>query len=315
MFRLLLIISLLFMSTVAPVYAETVSGSDDYVMSEFESLDVAKQRAMQKALRNAQESAGVFVQSSTQVVNLVVTKDEINTMTAGILKVLDVQYDLTPLEGGKSILVKATVQAEIADNDIEKWLNRPADERSELVAQNLELQKAIAAQDAQIAELKRQLADKPQDTEKISKQFATEDKAFLSNQKLFEASKFYYNGDLNGAINLCAQAIEFNTSNAVAYSIRGAIYYRLNDFNSAIADYNKAIELNASDYQYFYNRGLAYVQLNNFSLAAQDFSSAIQLNPSDSDSWYNRAICRQRLGDYAGCQEDLSKAKSLGYQS
>lgn len=312
MFRLLLIISLLFMST---AYAEPVVGSDDYIMSEFESLDVAKQRALQKALRSAQESAGVFVQSKTSVVNLVVTHDEINTMTAGILKVIDVQYQLKPLDDGKSILVKATVEAEIADDDINKWLDRPTGERAELVAQNLELQKAIAAQDAQIAELKRQLANKPQDTEKISEQFAVENKAFLSNQKLSEASKLFYNGDFKGAINLCAQAIELNVSNAVAYSIRGAIYYRLNDFNSAIADYNKAIELNSSDYQYFYNRGLAYVKLNNFSLAAQDFSTAIQLNPSDADSWYNRGICRQRLGDYAGCQEDLSKAQSLGYHS
>ena len=290
---------------------KSYEASDEYIMSEFETIDIAKQRAQQKALRAAQEQAGVFVQSNTQVVNLMVTKDEINTMTAGILKVTNVHYSLTDIDG-KSFIVKATVKADIDTDDLDKYLKRPPAERADLVAQNLELQKAIAAQDAQIAELKRQLADKPQDKVVISEQFAAENKVFLSNQQLSEAGKLYYNGDLNGAISNCTRAIELNPSNAVAYSIRGAIYYRLNDFNSAIADYNKAINFNSSDYKNFYNRGLAYVKLNNYRSAAQDFSRAIELNPNDADSWQNRGFCRQHLGDYYGAQSDLRQAKALG---
>ena len=293
---------------------KTYEGSDEYIMSEFETIDIAKQRAKQKAERAAQEKAGVFIESNTQVVNMMVTKDEIRTMTGGILKIVDVQYDLKPLADGKSLIIRATVKADIDSDDIEKWLNRGTDERSELVAQNVELQKAIAAQDAQIAELKRQLAAKPQDAEKISEQFAAEDKVFRSNQELAEAGKFYYNGDFSGARNLCTKAIELNPDNATAYSIRGAIYYRLNDFNSAVADFNKAAALNPNDYRNFYNRGLAHVKLNDLRKAVEDFSGAIQINPNDADSYYNRAVCRQRLGDYYGSQEDLNRARALGYR-
>ena len=293
---------------------KTYEGNGEYIMSEFETIDIAKQRAKQKAERAAQEKAGVFIESNTEVVNMMVTKDEIRTMTGGILKIVDVQYDLKPLADGKSLIVRATVKADIDSDDIEKWLNRGTDERSELVAQNVELQKAIAAQDAQIAELKRQLAAKPQDAEKISEQFAAEDKVFRSNQELAEAGKFYYNGDFNGARNLCTKAIELNPDNATAYSIRGAIYYRLNDFNSAVADFNKAAALNPNDYRNFYNRGLAHVKLNDLRKAVEDFSGAIQLNPNDADSYYNRAVCRQRLGDYYGSQEDLNRARALGYR-
>ena len=298
-----------------PVNAEikTYEGSDEYIMSEFETIDIAKQRAKQKAERAAQEKAGVFIEANTEIVNMKIAKDEIRTMTGGILKIVDVQYQLTPLADGKSLIIRATVKADIDSDDINKWLNRGTDERSELVAQNIELQKAIAEQDAQIAELKKQLADKPQDTEKISAQFATEDKIFRSNQQLAEAGKLYYNSDFRGAITLCTKAIEFNPDNATAYSIRGAIYYRLNDFNGAVADFNKAIELNPKDYRNFYNRGLAHVKLNDFRKATEDFSGAIQLNPNDADSYYNRAVCRQRLNDYYGSQEDLNKARSLGY--
>ena len=300
-----------------PVNAQiiTCEGSDQYIMSEFETLDIAKQRAKQKAMRAAQEQAGVFVESSTEVVNMMVTKDEIHTMTAGILKVIDVNYSCKPLPDASTFIVSATVKANVDTDDVSNWLNRPTDERADLVAQNMELQKAIAAQDAQIAELKRQLAEKPQNKVSIAEQFAAEDKVFLSNQQLYESGKLYYNGDLNGAVQLCTRAIELSAANASAYSIRGAIYYRLNDFNSAIADYNKAIELNSFDYRNFYNRGLAYVKLNNYSSAAQDFSSAIQLNPNDADSWQNRASCRQRLGDYYGAQEDLQRARAISSRS
>ena len=282
---------------ISPVDAEvrTYEGSDEYIMSEFETIDIAKQRAKQKAERAAQEKAGVFVESNTEVVNMMVTKDEIITMTGGILKVVDVQYQLTPLADGKSLIVRATVKADIDSDDINKWLNRGTGERSELVSQNLELQKAVAAQDEQIAELKRQLAAKPQNAEKISEQFAAEDKIFRSNQLLTEASKLYYNGDLNGVLSLCTQAIELNPNNAIAYSIRGAVYYRLNDFNGAVADFNRATQLNPSDYKNFYNRGLAHVKLKDYRSAERDFSRALELNPNDEDSRYNRDLCRRAM--------------------
>lgn len=85
-------------------------------MSEFETIDIAKQ----KAERVAQEQAGVFVEERTDVVNMRVTKDEIITMTGGILKVIDMQYKLTPLDDGKSLIVRATVRADIDTDDIAK---------------------------------------------------------------------------------------------------------------------------------------------------------------------------------------------------
>ncbi|MBR4903930.1 MAG: tetratricopeptide repeat protein [Selenomonadaceae bacterium] len=277
---------------------KTCTGTDEYIMSEFETIDIAKQRAKQKAERVAQEQAGVFVESNTEVINMMVTKDEVRTMTCGILKIVDVQYQLTPLEDGKSLVVKATVKADVDTDEINGWLNRPPQERSELVDKNLELQKAIEEQDKQIAELKSKLAaaESKQDKEKISAQFNSEDKNFLSNQKLEEAMKFYYARDFNGTFSLCTQAIELNPSNAIAYSIRGVIFYYQKDFNGALSDFNRAIQLNSSDYKNFYNRGLAYIKLNNYRAAAEDFDAALKLNPNDSDSRYNRDLCRRAMG-------------------
>lgn len=130
--------SLLIMSS---VHAQimTVTASDDYIMSEFETIDIAKQRAKQKALRAAQEKAGVFVESNTDVVNLMVTNDEIHTLTAGILNVSDVSYSQESLPNVNGLVIHATVTAIVDTDDIANWLNRSPAERADLVAKNIEL--------------------------------------------------------------------------------------------------------------------------------------------------------------------------------
>ena len=307
--------TLLFAST-ADAEIRTYEGSDEYIMSEFETIDIAKQRAKQKAERVAVESAGVFVESTTEVVNMMVTKDEIFTMAGGILKIVDVQYKLTPLDDGKSLIVRATVKADIDTDDIAKWLNRKPGERSELVAQNKDLQAAIDAQDKQIAELKARLdaAENGQAKEKIAEQFAAEDKIFKANQKVEYALKLYYAGNLNGALESCTQAINDNENSALAYSLRGTIYYQLGQYQNAVDDLTQAAVFNRSDEKIFYNRALAYIKLQDYRSAAIDFTSAIQLNPNDADAYYNRALCWQRLQNIPQFNADLAKARALGYK-
>ena len=109
--------SLLFMPC-ANAQVMTVTGSDDYIMSEFETIDIAKQRAKQKAMRAAQEQAGVFVQSSTDVVNLVVTNDEIHTLTAGILNVSNVTYSQVVLPNVNGLIIHFIIIALDEHNNI-----------------------------------------------------------------------------------------------------------------------------------------------------------------------------------------------------
>ena len=144
----------------ANVHAEIkiYEGSGEYVMSEFETLDVAKQRAKQKAERNAQEQAGVFVSSYTRVKNAQVQEDEIIAITNGILKIVDVQEQLLPQSDRKSILIRVTIKAKIDTDDVNKWLEKGIEQRAELARQNDELRKAIAEQDKKIAELQKHVA-------------------------------------------------------------------------------------------------------------------------------------------------------------
>ena len=290
-------------------------GVGEYVMSDFETPDVAKERAKQRAEQNAQEQAGVFVNSYTEVNNLMVTKDEITVITSGILNVTEIKYDREFLSGEEGTLFRAKIKASIDTDGISKWLNMQAGEQFES-GQTHGLQAAIIAQNKKIDELKRQLEDKHsnRNADYFKKEFTEVDNEFLSNQKIDAGNKYYFQGDYYSAISNYTQAIELNSRNTIAYRNRGTSFANLKKYHRAVEDFSKIISLEPNNSTAYVGRGAAYIALKDFSNAITDLSKAIQLNPSDSMAYYNRGICYQALNDMVRAEEDFVRAKSLNYQ-
>lgn len=181
---MLFIVSIMLVAAVT--HAEIYTGEGSYIMSEVETLEVARERAKADAMRNATEKAGVYVKSYSRSKNFELEEDIIETMTANILKLIEkpVFQMLEEVDNLEGVMIRVTVKVQIDDSDINRWLNKDEQEKSELVAQMETLRKANEEQAKQIAELKRQLANNPQDKEQITKKFEDEDKIFLSNQKV-----------------------------------------------------------------------------------------------------------------------------------
>ena len=58
-------------------------------MSDFETPDIAKQRAKVRAEQHAAEQAGVYVSSYTKTINNAISVDEITAIASTIIKVVD----------------------------------------------------------------------------------------------------------------------------------------------------------------------------------------------------------------------------------
>ena len=86
-----LIAGSLFTMPTANAEIKTYEGSDEYFMNEFETMDIAKQRAKQKAERVAQENAGVYISSYSETKDMELVKDEVISIACGILSVVDVK--------------------------------------------------------------------------------------------------------------------------------------------------------------------------------------------------------------------------------
>ena len=83
-----LLISLLLASS-SPAYADTktLTAYASYIMGDGETPSFAEAMALQRAKQTALEEAGTYVQSYTKSVNQDLTKDEIQTLTGGVMQV------------------------------------------------------------------------------------------------------------------------------------------------------------------------------------------------------------------------------------
>ena len=294
-------------------HAEIYIAEGSYCMSEGENLGVAKERAKADAMRYACEQAGVYVKSYSRMKNFELEADVIETITANIIKLVEDPhfYPLETVDNLEGVLIRVTVKAQIDDSDITRWLNKDEQEKSTLVSQNEDLRKANEEQARQIAELKRQLAANPQDREQITKKFEAEDKIFLSNQKVEEATKLWDKKDFTGAISLCNEALDLNPNNELAYSRRGTAYNGLKQRERAITDYNKAIQVNPNYDKAYNNRGNVYRHLKQYNRAIQDYSKAIEINPNYTSAYYNRGRAYRHMKQYERAIQDYDKAIEL----
>lgn len=194
--------------TAAVVFAEikTYSGTGRYVMSDFENQKIAKMRARQRAEKDAQKQAGVYLKTFSRTVNLKLADDEITAVTNNITNIVgEVKYErkIAEADGETVIIWTATLTANIDTDGIYDWVKRGDKDKVTIVHQNDSLQDAIQKNDELSASLTEQYnrATSQAERDKIRKQMKDADRDFLANQKKDEGNKFYYDKDFIGALN------------------------------------------------------------------------------------------------------------------
>lgn len=265
---------------------KTYTGVGEDYASEFETQDTAKKRAVEKAIQDAKEQAGVYLVSYSRVSNFNLAEDEISTITSNAAKVVgaikyeSLQNKLT--NGITMTLWRATLNVAIDDAEIINWQNESKDFRLNLINQTREAQRAASESDKEVMALRNLLFElkRAEDGVKLKEQFKNTDKVFLANQKIREGDSLYY----------------------------------AKNYKSAVARYNEALKLNPNNVSAYNNRGVCYRQLNDYRKAFTDFEIAIELNPKYANAYYNRGLCYQLLGSNAQAQADFAQAIKLGFR-
>ena len=316
----LLLTAIFFIANTANAEIKTYEGVGEYVMSDFETPEIAKQRAKQRAEQNAQEKAGVFVKSNTKVVNLQVKDEEIEVMTSGIMKVHSVEYDKKIDSEG--FIFTAKVLVDIDTDEIDNWLEKNVAEKSELIEQNRALKNSLAEQEKKLAELKSKLeaAEKnnsinysPQIRQEISEGFVQSDNIFLSNKFFEEGNIFYGRQDYRNAINSYTQAIKFNSQNVSAYVYRGSAYGSIKDYTNAERDYIQAIRLDNRNINARIGLSLVYYYVHDYAAAIHELNNIIGMNGRNGQAYYLRALCFRNIHRPLEAMKDYGYAKYFGY--
>lgn len=133
----LMVISLL----TAPALAaeKLISATGMYIAGASESLNDAKQNALQDAMRQAAEQAGVLVNSYSKTHNMQLTDDEVTVVATKIIKVIDKKFDVELLSDSEikvTAYVDVVVNTESMNEDIIKLKNK----NEELLSEKTNLQ-------------------------------------------------------------------------------------------------------------------------------------------------------------------------------
>ncbi len=311
-----LIVMIVLCLSVLNVNAEvqTYEGIDEYyVLGAVENINVARERAHERALRDAREKAGLYIRTFSRMLNTKLVEDEIITLSSGIMRVVESAYEVIPMKDKEGFIIRATVRADIDDNDVEKFLNKDAQELARFVVNEKAILQQEEQQDKKIETLKQEYVQATTAEEKqvIAQQIAEEDKIFLSNLKLREGNKFIDEGDNKSAEKAFSEAIKFNPENTLAWDNRGVAYINQKKYTQAIADFDKAIELNPNFYMAYDNCSYAYTELKKYEQAIQYSNKAIELNPKYAIAWNNRGAAKSWLHLMREAIADYDKAIEL----
>jgi tetratricopeptide (TPR) repeat protein len=311
-----------------------------YQASEADSKLSSRAIALEQVKRLLLERLGTYLEAETEVKNFQLTKDQIITLTAGIVsaEIIDERWD------GQTYYLKAKISAD--PNGVASSIENLRQDRQkveELRETRKKADEALKEIERLREELETAKAEKPnlnRYNEAVNSLSATDwfekgyalgssgkwREAIEANNKAIELNPTFvmaYNnrgnayaglGDHRQAIKDYDRAIGLDPKYASAYNNRGNSYFALGDHRQAIRDCGKAIELNPKIAQAYYNRGIAYFGLGDNRQAIRDFDKAIELNPNFTWAYYNRGVAYRGIGGSMQAMEDYKSAARLGHR-
>lgn len=322
------------MLPVAQAEVRTFEGTGECLMSEFETLDIVKQRAQERAEQNCVEQAGIYVKGYTRTVNMMVAEDEVTAIAGNVRNVTAVKFTTTPLENGLGMYVKAHIVAQVDSKRIDKWLSRDSRENVSAVSHYKDYRKELVRQDKELDELHRKIMAAPTGTEKmkLKEAVANADKRFRSLQMTEKVIRIYKDPDAKydhlKLVKTLTKAIEIDGSNAKAYTWRAIIYGQIAGWyagekpwalnadpekyqyyeNLAHASVNKAIEVDPNYYYAYVIRALHYASGPEQAMA--DVNKAVEVAPDVAEAYGSRAYFHEK-GNLLLALKDINKAIEL----
>ena len=306
---------------------QTVEADGYYVVGDGpdENMAVARERAKADARQKASEKAGVYVESLSEVKMGELTRDEVRTISANVLEVLqDEPVTPVPIQvetsaGTLSVLrLHCHMVAKVDTANVMEQLSMDTIRMEEAVKKNQELEKELAAINEEISRIKGAYQN-ASDTEKGK--LGEEMKA---NERRFEAMEWCRKGDSYGlferdgeakAAECYNKALEIDPTYANAYICLGRLYY----FTGTEPDVNyfrKAVELEPNNALYWDYLGdaAAYDSKREVTDAGISYyKRATELDPTNPNYWahlgglyYNRLY----NGDLLVPKDDVQKQRA-----
>ena len=303
-FSVLTIALLIIFQAVGFAATGTFSASGEYLMSDYDTPEIAEEIALDFAKQSAAEQAGVYLESYSRTVNFELEADEIKTVASSKVEVLEKNISRQFQRDGR-ILLRADIRAKVDTSELDAFLQQERQQRQLVIQQykmlqemNDKIKQDIETFQAKLAVIKDEVKDDDLivEQERINREFLSKQaldvinlkRAIKLNPKEFRAYTYQSflvksNLDKLSAVN---KSIILNPNYGLNYMYRGEYYQNLGDINNnremyarAVENYSKVIERKSEDemdHLFFYNVGWLYYNRAESYNALEDYDHAIE---------------------------------------
>lgn len=302
---IILSLGLSFMLFNLPAFADNVTFTKEYIYtaSDIDSKVSSRAIALEQVKKLLLEELGVYVISETEISNAQLTKDQVKTFSAGIVKanIIDEKWD------GKTYYIKANITADPQDvaSSIAKLLDNKA-LREELEETKTKTEAALRTIERMKIELAKAQAT-PQQQERYNQEIRK-----LTAQDWFKKGYLLHTShNYQGTVDALSESIKLNPNIPEAYLGRGSAYWKMGNYQLAIKDFDTAIELDPNVSVAYGGRGAVYNDIGDYQRAINDFTIAIKLSPSSAAAYFHRGVAHSALGNYQPAIKDFDVAIEL----
>ena len=302
--------------SVASAEVKTIEAEGYYTMGDGpeENPAIAKERARADAKRAASEQACTFVESLSEIKDNQLTRDEIRTISATILQVVQDPISVEVINQD-IIQYHCHIKVLVDTDNVQSQLYQGRDKLEEATQRIKELEEDKARLNAELAELKAKYKVASVAERKIiSKEFKLNEEKFSALQLTEKGEECYNKRDYNGAIEALNKAIEIDPNYANAWAWLGAVYNDFGNSEKAMAMNLKAIEINPKNAMAWNNIGVTYSNLGNLDKAIESYERACSLDKKLYYPYSNLGRVYLDIGDFDKAIEYCNKAVEISPQ-
>ena len=309
------IITALFLFFGTPSYAAeptVVTAEGKYVMGDMDSKKDARMLALMEAKRIALEKAGTYVESSSEVKNFSLTKDQINTLATGIMSVDILKEDWKM--SGENMVATILIRAQIDTANLKGRIAAMHDEEKN-VDDSGEIRKQLAVLQKELAELKA--ARTTQGGGKTAAPGIKEKhdeiiKTMSALDHLEEGNRALDAGQWDQALNSFDAALALNSSLSGAYAGQAAVFQQTGRAAEALGKIATALKLEPGSAKNHAIKALILQKQGKNELALASLNRAIELRPRGPKLYLLRSNIFAQLKKPRAAIEDLNRACNLG---
>jgi tetratricopeptide (TPR) repeat protein len=303
----------------APALAETkiVTATGKYVMGDRDSKNDAKKVALMNAKQMALEKAGTYISSLTEVKNYQLSKDEISSLTAGVVTIQEKDEKWT-MEG-ESPVVTITIKAAVETENLQEKIRSLKEDR-EQVDSYKKMQEELVRLREELEALKKEKASVADTGEKANEKTALSEKQkntinkMLALDEIKKAGQDIRAGRYQKAIETLNDVVVLDPDNHHAYMMLALAHGRSKNYDLALENVDKGISLNPNESKAHEGKGRILFEKGEYGQALESFTRALAINPDCHTCFFVRGNTYMKLRRFREAYFDFKAACDRGFK-